>query len=134
MKTASYSAKKGRFLIQSLVQELGEDLLVSIWGGTRPHIGAVGIAVPRPSLKDARRRSATSSNFTFAGHKEDRMVKEVSEVIAAALGKNVVVTAGIHWDGLTAKELRVVQELARELARKICQGTVRLCKEARSPR
>ena len=116
MKTASYSAKNGRFLIEAFVQEVGEDLLVAIWGGTPPHIGAVGIAEPRPSLQ------ATSSNFTFTGHKEDRLVKEVSEMIAARLRKNVVVTAGIHWDALTPKELLILQNLARQLAHKICRG------------
>ncbi len=134
MKTASYSARNGRFLIQSLVQEIGEDLLVSVWGGTRPHIGAVGIAVVRPSLANKRRFSATSSNFTFTGHKEDLLVKEVSEVIAATLRRNVVVTAGIHFDGLKAKDLLVVQELARRLAAKICQGKVRHSKQTRSRR
>jgi gallate decarboxylase subunit D len=128
METASYVARKGRLRIEALVQEIGEDLLVAIWGGTRPHIGAVGIAVARPSLEDPRRWSATSSNFTFAGHKEDRLVKEVSEVIAATLRKNVVVTAGIHWEGLKAKELGVVQALTRQLARKICRDTVRRSK------
>jgi gallate decarboxylase subunit D len=132
MKTASYSAGKGRLLIEALVQEIGEDLLVAIWGGTRPHIGAVGIAVPRPSLADARRWSATSSNFTFTGHKEDRLVREVSEVLAAGLHKNVVVTAGIHWDGLKAKELVMVQNLARQLARKICRGVEKRSQRTRS--
>jgi hypothetical protein len=132
MKTASYAAKSGRFRIEALVQEIGEDLLVSMWGGTRPHIGAVGIAVPRPSLADAARFSATSSNFTFTGHKEDRLVKEVSEVIAATLHKNVVVTAGIHWDALKPRELGVVQELALQLAHKICRGIVKPSKQARS--
>ena len=122
MKTASYSAKNGRFLIEALVQEVGEDLLVSIWGGTRPHIGAVGIAEPRPSLQDSQSWSATSSNFTFTGHKEDRLVKEISEVIAASMRKNVVVTAGIHWDALKPRELLIVDNLARQLARKICGG------------
>jgi hypothetical protein len=122
MKTASHSAKSGRFLIEAFVQEVGEDLLVSIWGGTRPHIGAVGIAEARPSLQDSRSWSATSSNFTFTGHKEDRLVKEVSEVIAASLRSNVVVTAGIHWDALTPRELLIVRNLARQLARKICRG------------
>ena len=122
MKTASYSAKNGRFLIEAFVQEVGEDLLVSIWGGTQPHIGAVGIAEPRPSLQDSRSWSATSSNFTFTGHKEDRLVKEVSEAIAAHLRKNVVVTAGIHWDALTPRDLVIVENLARQLANKICRG------------
>jgi hypothetical protein len=122
MKAASYSAKSGRFLIEALVQEIGADLLVSIWGGTRPHIGAVAVAVPRPSLADPGGGSATSSNFTFAGHKEDRLVKEVSELIAARLHKNVVVTAGLHWDALKAKDLTRVQALARRLAHQICRG------------
>jgi predicted metal-dependent phosphotriesterase family hydrolase len=82
----------------------------------------VGIAEPRPSLQDSRSWSATSSNFTFTGHKEDRLVKEVSEMIAAHLRKNVVVTAGIHWDALTPKELLILQNLARQLAHKICRG------------
>ena len=82
MKTTSYSARNGKLLIGALVQEIGEDLLVSIWGGTRPHIGAVGMAVPRPSLADSRRWSATSSNFTFTGHKVVRLVKDISEAVA----------------------------------------------------
>jgi len=91
----------------------------------------VGMAVPRPSLRDVNRWSATSSNFTFAGHKEDLLVKEVSEAIAASLHKNVVVTAGIHWDDLNPKELAVLQDLTRQLVQKICRGTVRGSKPTR---
>jgi len=131
MKTASYSAKHGKFFIEALVQELGEDVLVSMWGGTRPHIGAVGIAVPRPSLADANRWSATSSNFTFTGHKEDLLVKEASEVIAGTLRKNVVMTAGIHWDDLRPKDLQMIHTLALKLARTISRAMVRLPKGAR---
>jgi gallate decarboxylase subunit D len=119
MTTARCSAKEGRFRIDALVQSLGEDLLVSVWGGTRPHIGAVGMAVPRPSLADPQHTSATSSNYTFLGHKEDVVVKQVSETISAALGKNVVVTAGIHWDNLSPRDLVVIAGLTRRLAETI---------------
>lgn len=119
MNTARCSAKEGRFRIDALVQSLGDDLLVSVWGGTRPHIGAVGIAVPRPSLADPRRTSATSSNYTFLGHKEDVVVKQISEAISAALGRNVVVTAGLHWDDLAPRDLEVIAGLTRRLAEKI---------------
>jgi len=121
MITKRCSAKAGRFRIDALVQSLGDDLLVSVWGGTRPHIGAVGIAVPRPSLADPRRTSATSSNYTFLGHKEDVVAKQVSETISAALGRNVVVTAGLHWDGLAPRELEVIADLIRRLAQKIIE-------------
>jgi gallate decarboxylase subunit D len=134
MKTSSYSVRSGRFLVEACVQAVGDDLLVSMWGGTRPHIGAVGIAVPRPSLADPRRFSATSSNFTFTGHKEDRLVKESAELVAASLRKNVVMTAGIHWDALGPKDLETIHQLALRLARKIVRGQGRGARQARSRR
>ncbi len=94
MKRFLVEISKGRFRIQGFVQEVGQDLLISTWGGTRFHIGAVGIAIPRPSLKNPKKWSATSSNFTFIGHKEDALVKKISEKLAAQLRRNVVVTAG----------------------------------------
>jgi hypothetical protein len=116
MKRFFVEASRGRFRIQGFVQEVGQDLLISIWGGTRSHIGAVGIAIPRPSLKNPRKWSATSSIFTFIGHKEDTLVKTISERLAARLRRNVVVTAGIHWDGITSNEIKAVQNLTQKLS------------------
>ncbi len=119
MKSYVFEIKKGAFKIHTLVQELGEDLLVSIWGGTRPHIGAIGIAVPRPSLRDSKKWSATSSNFTFTGHKEDILVKKISERLATLLRRNVVVTAGIHWDNLSPREIKMLEKMVEEIPKKI---------------
>ncbi|MGZ3539507.1 MAG: prenylated flavin chaperone LpdD, partial [Thermodesulfobacteriota bacterium] len=44
MKRFFVETSRGRFKTRGFVQEVGQDILVSIWGGTRPHIGAVGIA------------------------------------------------------------------------------------------
>jgi gallate decarboxylase subunit D len=110
---------KGRFKIHGFVQEVGQDILVSIWGGTQPHIGAVGMAIPRPSLKNPKKWSATSSNFTFVGHKEDTLVKNISEKLAAQLKRNVVVTAGVHWDGMTSKEIKTIRNLAQKISDRI---------------
>ncbi|OGP92074.1 MAG: hypothetical protein A2157_20050 [Deltaproteobacteria bacterium RBG_16_47_11] len=119
MKRFLVEISKGRFKIHGFVQEIGQDILVSIWGGTRPHIGAVGMAIPRPSLKNQKKWSATSSNFTFVGHKEDILVKKFSEKLAARLRRNVVVTAGIHWDEITFNEIRTIQNLAEKLSDRI---------------
>jgi hypothetical protein len=121
MRRFTVRAKKGGLAIQGLVQEIGQDILLAIWGGSRPHIGAVGVALPRPSLENPRKGSATSSNFTFQGHKEDLLVKQVSEKISAALRRNVVVTAGIHWDGLDASGIQTVQALTAKLAEQVVQ-------------
>jgi hypothetical protein len=110
---------KGRFKIHGSAQEVGQDLLVSIWGGTRPHIGAIGIAIPRPSLKNPKKWSATSSNFTFIGHKEDWVVKKISEKLATLLRRNVVVTAGVHWDKITSNEINTIQNLTQRLSDRI---------------
>ena len=121
MKRFFVEASRGRLKTCGFVQEVGQDILVSVWGGTRPHIGAVGIAVPRHSLKNPKKWSATSSNFTFPGHKEDTLVKKISEKLAAQLRKNVVVTAGIHWDGITLKEIKTIENLTGKLSDRILE-------------
>ena len=73
-----------------------------------------GRAWPIPS-----RLSATASVFCYVGHKEDSVVKEVSERLAAALGAKVVVAAGLHWDNLQPEGIRQVQENVRALVEMI---------------
>ncbi len=119
MKRFTVGTAKGRFRIEAFVQEVGHDIVVSMWGGTRPHVGAIGIATPRPSLKDPKKWSATSSSFTYVGHKEDGVVKMVSELLAGQLKTNVVVTAGIHWDDVTSKDIQAILRLAQKLSEQI---------------
>jgi gallate decarboxylase subunit D len=121
MKPISISLKEGRFKLEASLRTLGPDLLVAVWGGTHPHIGAVALALPRPSLRDKRKTSATSSVLTLLGHKEDVTVKRISEDLAAALKRNVVVTAGIHWDNLKAEEIAVLVKMTERLTRKIIE-------------
>ncbi len=110
-------------VVEARAVQIGADILVCIWGGDRPHIGAVAAAQPRPSLADENRRSATCSVLTFLGHKEDEVVKAVSEHLSAALDTRVVVTAGIHWDELEQNEIGVIgsriEEITRQLTAKL---------------
>ena len=100
---------QGAYDLEASVKLIGQDLLIAIWGGEKPHIGAVAVAQPRPSLKDPNVTSATASSvFCFIGHKEDELAKAASEILAAALNTQVVVTAGIHWDNIDEKGVRQV--------------------------
>ena len=90
----------GAYDLTASVRWIGPDLLVAIWGGEKPHIGAVAMAQPRPSLKDPEVTSSTASVFSYVGHKEDELAKATAEILAATLETNVIVTAGIHWDNL----------------------------------
>ncbi len=113
------SESNNGFAIQGTIIALdNSDVIVVITGG-RDHIGAVGLAVPRPSLLDANNRSATSSILTMPGHKEDVLVKDVSERVAAATGRNIVVIAGVHYDDLAVDDLKLLRELWLSLTEKI---------------
>ncbi len=109
----------GDYPIEAAIHVLGDDLLVAVWGGTRPHIGAVGIAHPRPSLKDPYQVSATTSVYTVLGHKEDTVAQQMATRIASALNRTVVVTAGIHWDALTPEAIKTIVANTEALTRMI---------------
>lgn len=115
--------QEANLLVEARAVQIGADILVYIWGGDRPHIGAVAAAQPRPSLANENRRSATCSVLTYLGHKEDEVVKLVSEHLSAALDTHVVVTAGIHRDGLDQDEIKAIgagiEEIIRQLTAKL---------------
>jgi CheY-like chemotaxis protein len=107
--------EKGSYDLEAFAKDIGRDFLVAIWGGEKPHIGAVAMAQPRPSLKDQGRISATASVFCYLGHKEDIIAKDAAEKISSALNTNVTVTAGIHWDDINDSAIGQVVENSRHL-------------------
>ena len=119
VKSFAVSVKQGTFKISASVYEMGPDILVAVWGGTHPHIGAIGMAQVRQSLRAAEETSATGSVFTFLGHKEDLLVKPLAEELTRRIARNSVVVAGIHWDNLTDNEIKTVVRLCRKLTERI---------------
>ena len=109
------ATNQGEYDIEANVRSIGEDLLVAISGGEKPHIGAVAVAQPRPSLKDPTVTSATASVICYVGHKEDDLAKHAAEKLAAAFNTRVVVTAGIHWDNLSEEGIQKVIRHSRLL-------------------
>lgn len=72
-----------------------QGITVSLFGGI-PHVGSTALAIPRPSLKDPSRTSATSSVLNVTGHKDDELARRLAESLAAGLNRVVAVTAGVH--------------------------------------
>ena len=107
--------------LEAFVKQIGEDLLVAIWGGEKPHIGAVAVAQPRPSLKDESVVSATASVFCYPGHKDDIVAKEAAEKISSALNTNVTVTAGIHWDDIDEEGIKTIMANSQRLVNMIIE-------------
>ena len=121
MAKAEFTLKTdtGAYDLTASVRWIGPDLLVAIWGGEKPHIGAVAVAQPRPSLKDPEVTSATASVICNIGHKEDELVKAASEILASVLKTQVVVAAGIHWDNLDENGIQTIIKNSRILVEMI---------------
>jgi len=120
-KEFTINTSEGEYDLSASVRQIGRDILVAIWGGDKPHIGAVAMAQPRPSLKDPEVTSSTASVFSYVGHKEDELAKAAAEILAAAIKTNVVVAAGIHWDNLPPEGIQKVVENSEVLVEMILQ-------------
>lgn len=103
------STQTGRLDLTAQWLRAGRDLMVLVTGGEAPHLGAVAMAEPRPSLADPAKTSATVSVFCYPGHKEDELARELAARLAAALNIKVVVAAGMHWDNLGPSEIETVR-------------------------
>jgi hypothetical protein len=114
-----FQVSEGPFGLTVVVLQMGQDLSVCLFGGDRPHIGSVALAVPRPSLRDGVALSATASVLNVVGHKEDRLTQSAAEQLAAGLGKVVSVAAGVHYDDLDELGIEAVCRLAQEAVDRI---------------
>ena len=105
--------------IGASVTSVGEDLVVAIGGGEKPHVGCVVLAQPRPSNARPGAWSASCSVLTIPPHKEEAIARGVATRLAEALGRITVVTAGIHDDNLDSKGIATYLRLGEELADKL---------------
>lgn len=112
--------------LEARVQEVGEDLVVAVGGGERPHVGSLVLAQPVPSKRPGKTWSASCSVITIPPHKEEPLARGIATRLAEALGRVTVVTAGVHDDGLDAEGiacyLRLGEELGEVLARRLGEG------------
>lgn len=106
----SVSTCKGSFDLTANIQIIGRDILIAIWGGDTPHIGAVAAAQSQASIVDPEKNNATVSVICFSGHMEDNLVKPMAGKIALSTGSNVVATAGTHWDNIDKDGIKKVME------------------------
>jgi hypothetical protein len=97
----------------------GKDVVLVIGGGTRPHIGAVSLALPRPSLADPSQVSSSASVLCVTGHKEDELARSAGLEMAAALDTTVTVIAGIHIDQATWPDILALSTNCEHVLKKL---------------
>ena len=69
---------------------IGDDIVLILAGGDKPHIGCVVQAVPRPSLTNDGSISVTSSVLNLTGHKDEFLCRKLAEKRCRETGRIVV--------------------------------------------
>ncbi len=85
-------------------KNIGEDLVVIIYGGDSPHVGGAAIAyVTKSRYRDDLTTSV--SILSFPGHKDYILAQSTAEKLASTLNKSVVVIAGVHINDATHEQI-----------------------------
>lgn len=107
----------GNYDLTAAIRRTGMDLLVAVWGGEQPHIGAAAAAQPEGS--------GTAGHLGFGavlrGPQGRSAGREIALAVAPRVNSAVVVTAGIHWDHLDRGGVEQVLKNSRLLTKGILQ-------------
>jgi len=110
------TVRQGALVLSAVATKLGDDLVVAIGGGARPHVGCAVLAQPHPSTADPERSSSTASTLVIPPHRDDAIARTVADALARGLGVVVLAAAGVHTDDLDASGISTYRRLARRLA------------------
>lgn len=89
---------------------IGDDIVLILAGGDKPHIGCVVQAVPRPSLTNDGSISVTSSVLNLTGHKDEFLCGKLAEKRCRETGRIVVCTGGVHIENITKEQIHKLLE------------------------
>lgn len=101
------------------LEQVGEDILLRVRGGEKPHIGCVVMSIPRPSLTGDGSVSCTSSVLSVIGHKDEAICRMLAEKAAVCFGTTAVCAGGVHVDYITKEQMKEILEAVQEAADKL---------------
>lgn len=110
MKTINSKVGHGVHTVEATATICGKDINICIGGGDTYHIGAVALGVPRPSLADSERISASASVLCVTSHKDDEIAREAALRFAARFATRVSVTCGLHIDDASEADINLLYE------------------------
>jgi hypothetical protein len=102
--------RAGRHTIVMRAESIGNDLLVSVFGGDEYHIGGIAVAYPtRSHYRDAT--TVSVSTLTLPGHKDYIVANSTAERLCKSLNKTTVVCVGIHMQRASAQEIQTAVDV-----------------------
>lgn len=121
MLVQHFSFGKDNFLIEASFIKVGDDYVIVFGGGEKPHIGAVALGVPRPSLKKDGTCSSSASVICLTGHKEDLLARTAALELSKVFQHSVTVTVGIHIDNVAPESIGLVESHFKFLLEQIIE-------------
>lgn len=94
---------------------IGKEYCIHVSGGDCPHIGCAVLAMPRPSLRDSEKVSATSCVLNVAGHQDEYICRPLAEAVAKKENAVTVCTGGFHTDGITNEQIQELMDCIRQI-------------------
>lgn len=117
-----FTSKKADYEITLRAEWIGNDLMLTLYGGDTPHIGTVTTF----SSGETQVQRFPSHDGRF--HKDDVLAKLLLERIQSIIPGNCVITAGVHVDHISKEQIEasfpMTEELANELVLWIDEHTL----------
>ncbi len=92
---------------------------INLFGGERPHVGAVALCFPWPLASDPAKIETTAAVLPLPGHKDGELAGEVAKKIARACHLPVAVVAGLHIDNAQPQEIEGLVEASHRAAEEL---------------
>lgn len=105
-----FISKRTTYEITLKAEWIGNDLLLSLYGGDTPHIGTVTTF----SSGETQVQRFPSHDGRF--HKDDILAKILLEKIQSIIPGNCVITAGVHVDHISKEQIEASFPMTEELA------------------
>ena len=97
----------GKYKVWLEKKQLDDDILYVLGGGERTHIG--GIVLCEPNKKP--------QILSLKGHYDDIVLKIIADAACKKYNKKIVAIGGIHVDNASKKEIEILVENCRSLAK-----------------
>ncbi len=110
------TAGRGTRRLVAVACRAGDDLVVTLTGGERPHVGCVVLAQPHATGGGSACIRVTSTVVAIPPHREEALARPLAERLARTLDATVVVSAGVHDDNLPPEGIADYLRLGEELA------------------
>lgn len=103
-------AGTGRHIVFLEEKEIGDEIVLFLYGGEKPHAGVIVVAEPGKDTKVFK---------TDEHHKDDVVAVPIAEKKCSTSGKKVVCLAGIHIDNATTEDINTIIQNCKDIEKEV---------------